>query len=263
MHGQLNQNFTPHLPVGPVHAVPSVVKGRYRGRLAQTEADRTAALALRGRRFRDGGEDADALDEVCRHVLVEPLEGGAPVGTFRFLHLTSGAGIGLSYSAQSYDLSRLSRYRRPILEVGRFCTAAGVNDADVLRIGWAVLTRYVDTHDIGILFGCSSFAGTEIAAYRDALALLALRHAAPAIWRPGVKAGEIVPFAERLRATRPVLREANRQMPALLRTYLLMGGWVSDHAVVDRDLNTLHVFTGVEIDLIPDMRKRLLRADAA
>ena len=37
------------------------------------------------------------------------------------------------------------------------------------------------------------------------------------------------------------------RMPPLLRTYLLMGGWVSDHAVVDRHMDTLHVFTGLEI----------------
>ncbi len=40
-------------------------------------------------------------------------------------------------------------------------------------------------------------------------------------------------------------------MPPLLRTYLMMGGWVSDHAVVDRQMNTLHVFTGLEIGAIP------------
>jgi putative hemolysin len=51
-----------------------------------------------------------------------------------------------------------------------------------------------------------------------------------------------------------------RRMPPLLKTYLMMGGWVSDHAVVDAQMNTLHVFTGVEIGSIPPARKRLLRA---
>jgi L-ornithine Nalpha-acyltransferase len=37
------------------------------------------------------------------------------------------------------------------------------------------------------------------------------------------------------------------RLPPLLRTYLGMGGWVSDHAVVDRELDTLHVFTCVEV----------------
>ena len=49
-------------------------------------------------------------------------------------------------------------------------------------------------------------------------------------------------------------------MPPLLRTYLLMGGWASDHAVVDRQLNTMHVFKGVEVGAISAARKRLLRA---
>jgi hypothetical protein len=39
-----------------------------------------------------------------------------------------------------------------------------------------------------------------------------------------------------------------------------MGGWVSDHAVVDADLDTLHVFTGLEIRAVPPGRARLLRA---
>jgi putative hemolysin len=51
-------------------------------------------------------------------------------------------------------------------------------------------------------------------------------------------------------------------VPPLLRTYLGMGGWVSDHAVIDRALDTLHVFTGVEIARIPPARARALRAIA-
>ena len=39
-----------------------------------------------------------------------------------------------------------------------------------------------------------------------------------------------------------------------------MGGWVSDYAVVDHHMRTLHVFTGFEITKIPAARKRLLRA---
>jgi hypothetical protein len=42
-----------------------------------------------------------------------------------------------------------------------------------------------------------------------------------------------------------------------------MGGWVSDHAVIDKQMDTLHVFTGLEISAIPDARKKLLRAVSA
>jgi putative hemolysin len=51
-------------------------------------------------------------------------------------------------------------------------------------------------------------------------------------------------------------------LPPLLRTYLGMGGWVSDHAVVDRDLDTLHVFTCVEVEKVPPARAASLRAVA-
>ena len=48
-------------------------------------------------------------------------------------------------------------------------------------------------------------------------------------------------------------------MPPLLRGYLSLGGWVSDHAVIDEDMNTLHVFTGVEMKRVPARMARLLR----
>ncbi|MEM8581620.1 MAG: ornithine-acyl-ACP acyltransferase, partial [Pseudomonadota bacterium] len=85
------------------------------------------------------------------------------------------------------------------------------------------------------------------------------RHIAPKRWLPRVKAPSVFPFAQRLKRRRPDMKRAQQGMPPLLRTYLLMGGWVSDHAVVDQDLNTLHVFTGLEIGAIPPARARILR----
>jgi putative hemolysin len=112
-----------------------------------------------------------------------------------------------------------------------------------------------------MLFGCSSFHGTEAREYYDAFALLRDRHIAPKRWLPRVKAPSVFRFASRLRR-KPDLKRAQAKMPPLLRTYLLMGGWVSDHAVIDRDLGTLHVFTGLEISAVPPSRARLLRAVA-
>ena len=55
----------------------------------------------------------------------------------------------------------------------------------------------------------------------------------------------------------------NAALPALLRAYLALGGWVSDHAVVDRDLGTCHVFTCVELDRLPPARRRAFEGLAA
>jgi len=59
------------------------------------------------------------------------------------------------------------------------------------------------------------------------------------------------------------MKLALRHMPPLLRSYLVMGGWVSDHAVIDNELNTLHVFTGIEIKRVPPERARLMRRAGA
>jgi putative hemolysin len=245
---------------GAVPVLPAA--GRYRARLAVTAADLAASQQLRHACFiaapghppRSGGIEADAFDPACAHVLIEEAC-GTLAASFRVMEFAGGAGLAHSYTAQFYDLSRLAAYPLPLVEVGRFCLRPGLHDADVLRLAWGALARIVDARGAGMLLGCSSFAGTDPAPYAAAFALLAGGHRAPPLWAPGVRAAEVVPLV-----AAPVDRRAAlAAMPPLLRTYLGMGGWVSDHAVIDRALGTLHVFTGVEIAAIPPARVRALR----
>lgn len=244
----------------------SFLKGRYAARLAVTEADVTAAQRLRWLCFlaRSAGQavdgsDADALDLRCRHVLIEDQRSGQLVATFRYLLLRDGSEIGNSYSAQFYNLSRLRAFDGPMIEMGRFCIHPERRDPDILRVAWAALTRQVDDTGAELLFGCSSFVGTETGTYDDAFAMLKDRHLAPRRWLPRVKAPQVFRFARALRLRKPDPKRAMAMMPPLLRSYLMMGGWVSDHAVVDPQMDTLHVFTGLEIRAIPPGRQRLLR----
>ncbi|MCH2076476.1 MAG: GNAT family N-acetyltransferase [Rhodobacteraceae bacterium] len=238
-------------------------RGKYRARRADSPEDLRAAQSLRHQAFRGGeGIDRDAFDDICTHILVEEIETDRLVCCFRLLPLKDGAQIGHSYAAQYYELSALEAYDGPMVEMGRFCIVGDVTDPDVLRIAWGALTAFVDDEGVQMLFGCSSFAGTSGEVYEDAFAMLKEKHLAPPRWLPRVKAPNVFRFAERLR-NRPDRKRAMLGMPPLLKTYLAMGGWVSDHAVVDNDLDTLHVFTGLEIDAIPAARKRLLRAVAS
>lgn len=241
----------------------SLRKGRYNARLAEGPDDIRAAQTLRSLAFRGpgGAPDADMFDPLCQHVLVEEQKTGTLVCCFRLMPLAGGAQIGQSYSAQFYDLGALGDFAGPMVEMGRFCIHPDWKDPDILRVAWGAMTRFVDDEGVEMLFGCSSFKGTEAEAYMDAFALLKERHLAPKRFLPRVKAPNVFRFAQKLRR-KPDAKRAMLGMPPLLRTYLMMGGWVSDHAVVDRDLNTLHVFTGLEINAIPPARKRLLRATA-
>ncbi|MGB0926190.1 MAG: GNAT family N-acetyltransferase [Pikeienuella sp.] len=238
------------------------VRGRYEARLAAGPSDMAAAHALRARVFRgdDAKADADHIDPCCEHMVVRDREADVVVCCFRLMPLKTGAEIDRTYSAQYYDLETLRDYPHPMVEMGRFCVHPDHSDPEILRVAWGAMTAYVDEFGVQMLFGCSSFPGTEGEAHMEAFALLKARHLAPLRWLPKVKAPRVFPFAKKLGVTTPDVKQAVSRMPPLLRTYLAMGGWVSDHAVVDNDLGTLHVFTGVEINRIPPSRARMLRA---
>ena len=239
-----------------------IERGGYRARLACGRRDVEAAQAFRHMAFHGvPGLDADRFDDLCDHVVVEDLNGRTAC-VFRFMQLADGRKIDRSYSAQYYDLSALAGFEGPMLELGRFCTLPGRHDPAVLRVAWAALTRFVDDNGVRMLFGCSSFAGTDAGPYGEAFAHLAQNHQAPHRWKPRLKAPEVVKYAARRGQARPDVRRAMRAMPPLLRSYLAMGGWVSDHAVVDPQMGTLHVFTGVEIGRVPRARAARLRAVA-
>ncbi|MBB97712.1 MAG: ornithine-acyl-ACP acyltransferase [Rhodobacteraceae bacterium] len=245
------------MPLEPL----SLTRGKYRASLATGPDDLAQALALRGLCFGLPGPDGDSFDDFCQHVIVREIRSGRVICCYRLMLLEDGSQVDRSYSAQFYDLSALSDFPGRLVELGRFCIHPDFSDPDILRVAWGAMTRLVDAQGIEMLFGCSSFAGTKTEAYLDVFAMLKARHLGPARWLPRVKAPEIFRYAARLRR-KPDAKQAMLAMPPLLRTYLLMGGWVSDHAVVDHQMNTLHVFTGLEIGAIPPGRKKLLRAVA-
>lgn len=229
-------------------------KGRLGVRLAQTPDDLAACQTLRHACFfRSPGVDADDFDPLCRHVMVGG-DGGL-LGTCRVMLLPQGSALSACYAARAYDLSPLAGYARPVMEVGRFCAAPGAT-ADVLRLAWGALTGLVDVHGVGLLIGCSSFPGADPARHAAALALLGAYHRGPIALTPGCRAAKTVPLTGKV----PDRRAALAGMPPLLRSYLGLGGWVGDHAVIDDIMDTVHVFTALDVDAVPAARARALRA---
>ena len=241
---------------------------RYIVRHATTRQDVENAQRLRHLAFRanrgaipDTSElDRDEFDDRCIHVLIEELSSEELVCCFRLMALSGGAELSNSYSAKYYGLSRLKSFDRPMVEMGRFCIRPGCRDPDIMRMAWGAMAKVVDEYGVEMLFGCSSFEGLDTDTYLDTFSLLRERHLGPKRWLPKVKAPRVFRFGSLLRNRKANRRIAMLKMPPLLKSYLGMGGWVSDHAVVDRDLSTLHVFTGLEIKAIPRRRARLLRA---
>lgn len=238
-----------------------------RVRLSRAPADVAAAQRLRHLCFiegaglppRAGGLDRDGFDPRCLHLLVEDSTSGQLLACCRILSLPDGAALGQSYAALHYDPRPLAHITAPMAEIGRFCLHPDA-PADALRFAWAALARLVDARGIAMLFGCSSFPGADPAAHLPALAYLARNHLGPEDERPGHRDGQdVYPYAQALAGQPPDSARGLAGLPPLLRAYLAMGGWVGDHAVIDHDLDTLHVFTALRVAAVPASRAQRLR----
>lgn len=212
--------------------------GRWRVRLTDV-AGAPAALALRARIFRGGSCDRDAFDADARHLVIVG-EGGDAVACAR-LSVQVGDAVNRGYSARFYDLSAFARTFPRALEVGRIGFAPGPADPDVPQLVLAAVARVVEEERVTALHGCTSFP------LADACLGGLARHVAPSDWAP-----------TRIAPETRALSGPDGSLPPLLRSYLSLGARVSDHAVVDRDLGTVHVHTALPVADIPRGRARLL-----
>lgn len=207
-----------------------------------------AALALRVALFRRGaGDDRDAFDDHGAHLDIRDATTGQLVACLR-CHVHEPAEVTCAYAAQFYDLTPLKLYPRPMIEVGRFCVSpAFVHHPDVVRLAWITVAATVEDSGAGMLFGCTCVDGARFPKWR---------RDPPETWQVKPR-GIAVPLARRRKPGDAGPRRT------LLDLYLRMGGWVSEQAVRDPDLGTVHVFTALEVAAIPPQRARSLRRLAA
>ncbi len=240
-------------------------------RLASGPADMAQILVLRAAAFpRSDGRPApaDPLDLRCQQVLI--ARGDAVLAAFRLLILPSGANLPGGYAARFYDLAPLAGLAGPLAELGRFCLAADLSlreGGDVLRLAWAAIAFLVDRAGATHLIGCTSLRGADWRLHRAGLQLLARQHLGPTAIRPRMlptipgrmERVETLHYPELVADMSFDRRAALTGLSPLLRSYLEMGAWVSDLAVMDRTLDTLHVFTCLEVAALPAARAARLR----
>jgi len=243
------------------------LRGSLRVRLAQDSRDIRAAQALRFDIFHRemganlppeaiaAGLDADIHDENCDHLLVEDLAGGDPVvvGTYRLLRQQVAEPRGGFYSAGEFDLSPLLAHSRgsghSLLELGRSCVAPGYRDSGTIQILWRGIADYLSRHDIGYMFGCASFFGTDAQEHSAALTYLHHHHLAPAHLRVSARSEGRVEM-DRLPIGGYDRRLAMRALPPLIKAYLRVGASIGDGAWIDHDFNSIDVFIVMPVEAI-------------
>lgn len=240
----------------PARFGPPIRQGGLEARPAVGPAELAEILALRALAFRGdpAAADGDGFDADCLHLRVGP-QGGPALATLRLLPHPQGRIAG--YAARAYDLDALARAPGAALELGRLCLHPAHSAPDLMRLVWAGVARAAGAWDAARLIGCTSFPTLDPETLAPALGLLAQRHLGPEALRPGRRAPRTRALADWSGAASA---EGAARLPPLLRAYLALGGWVSDHLVIDPDLGTCHVFTCVEIAAMPEGRKRVLRA---
>ena len=236
-------------------------------RLARDEAEIDAAQALRYKIFFDergakpspqaeeSKRDIDAFDPYCDHLLVFDHAKGegtdAIVATYRLMRNEAAKKAGKFYTSDEYDISALLKRDENLLELGRSCVDADHRNSSTMQLLWGGIAAYVFHFDIGIMFGCASFLGTDPRDYAAELSYLYHNHLAPEDMRP-VALPEVYTDMRLMDPDAIDQRRTLAKLPPLVKGYLRLGGFIGDGAFVDHQFNTTDVAVVVKTDLVSE-----------
>ena len=234
--------------------------------IAHREADIQAAQALRYQVFCEemgakstaamqaSKRDFDEFDAHCDHLLViahQPEGEYKVVGTYRLLRREAMQHVGRFYSESEFDISPIKNYEGNILEVGRSCVHPDYRNRAVMQLLWRGIGAYVNKFNIAILFGCASFHGIDPQQHRMALSYLHHYHLAPEGLCPRAIASRYVEM-NLMPKEEITVKEAFTSLPALIKGYLRLNGYIGAGAVIDFDYNTTDVCIVVKTNLVTD-----------
>ncbi|WP_171211498.1 GNAT family N-acetyltransferase [Ruegeria sp. HKCCA5426] len=237
-------------------------------KLAETEAELRAAQRLRYdvfvRELGGGGEmvdheaglERDRFDPYFDHMLAIDDQTGETVGVYRLLPGERAAELGQFYSEDEYDLTVLRDSGRRLLELGRSCLHPNYRGSTAMYHLWNSLARYVLERQIEVLFGVASFHGTDVQALAQPLSMLHHNHLAPPDLRvraqPDVFQSMNIVDADALDR-----RAAMVRVPALIKAYLRLGGFVGEGAFIDHTFNTTDVCLILDTARMNERQRRI------
>jgi len=237
-------------------------------RLAETEEDLRAAQRLRYDVFvRELGGGGDLVDPEARleqdrfdphfdHMMAYDDATGQVVGVYRLLPGDRAARLGQFYSEDEYDLSVLKQSGRKLLELGRSCLHPDYRGGTAMYHLWNGLAGYVSAREIEVLFGVASFHGTGIQALAQPLSMLYHNHLAP----PELRVRAQPEVFQNMNLVAPDAldrRSAMVQVPALIKAYLRLGGFVGEGAFIDHAFNTTDVCLILDTTRMNARQKRI------
>lgn len=226
----------------------------YRLRLAEDEETVRKAQRLRFEVFnlemREGlaaseesGLDRDEFDPVCDHLVVETVDTGTVIGTYR---LQTGANARKNhgyYSEREFDFTPFEGCRDEVLELGRACVAREHRSLSVLSLLFRGIAQYARLNQSLYMLGCSSVNSRNpaegAALYRS---LPGKCHAPEHLRTKPLPALSCDPGEGRTKPPR---------IPRLMQTYLLLGAKVCGPPALDLEFGTIDFLTLMDVREIP------------
>lgn len=187
--------------------------------------------------------DYDEFDSLCDHLLVIDKrlpEGKNVVGTYRLRRIPDSESFKGLYTQSEFDMSCLIESKRKnFLELGRSCIHPDYRKNSVIQLLWKGIGQYVAQHDISVLFGCASFAGTDPQEHILALSYLYHYHRAEDDIGPVPLPHAKVDFTPIPLDCLQDKRRIFSLLPPLIKGYIRLGASVSDGFVVDHECKTI------------------------
>jgi len=236
--------------------------GKYKIRLAASEAERDAACRLRFKVFNlelgeglmssySTGLDKDRFDHVCDHLLVEDRSSGEVVGTYRMQSGSEARRNWGYYSAQEFDFAPYEPVRDQVLELGRASIDRDHRSSEVLTLLWRGITQYSKSYGLRYLIGCSSLNSQDFAEGWAIYEQLSPFLAAPE-FRTRPTAPHTLPPPNGQPQNHP-------KIPKLLKTYIGVGARICGEPAWDREFGTIDFLTLLDLrQLTPAARNRFL-----
>lgn len=249
-------------------------KGELVARLAANPIELDAAQHLRYKIFyqelsatpdqqaHQSQRDIDDFDQICDHLLVVRqaaeitpemigVEGGELVGTYRLLGHNKALASNGFYSQKEFDLAPLiaRKQNHKFLELGRSCVLQPYRTKPVVELLWQGIWNYLRLHNLDVMFGCASLAGTDVEDLQLPLSFLQQFFKPPADWNVTAHKHCRADFTP-LPTAKINERQALKALPPLIKGYLRLGAYIGTGAVFDRQFNTTDVLIILPVSAI-------------
>lgn len=242
-------------------------------RLAETELDVLAAQHLRYQVFvQELGAsgptvdharqlEVDEFDQFYDHLLLvdpakNPKNQNHVVGVYRLLKGDTAKQNKGFYSECEYNLDKLKKSNKRLLELGRSCVAKKYRGGTSMFRLWNALAEYVISNEIDVLFGVASYHGTDINPIAQSLSYLHHFHLSPIETRVHVRPEFDQPI-DIIAKSDVDKKLALAQTPPLIKAYLRLGGTIGEGAYIDRDFNTLDICLIMDTAIMSQKHKQV------